>query len=86
MIEASYNPILDANGKAYKIVKFATDVTKVENERAERQEADRLAAEIQTRVVTETGRGLSALAAGKLAHRINSDFPGDYAVLKTDFN
>jgi len=86
VIEASYNPILDANGKAYKIVKFATDVTKVENERAERQEADRLAAEIQTRVVTETGRGLSALAAGKLAHRINSDFPGDYAALKTDFN
>jgi len=26
-IEASYNPILDKNGKAYKVVKFATDVT-----------------------------------------------------------
>ena len=27
-IEASYNPILDANGRPYKVVKFATDITK----------------------------------------------------------
>jgi methyl-accepting chemotaxis protein len=26
-IEASYNPILDLNGKPYKVVKFATDIT-----------------------------------------------------------
>jgi len=26
-IQASYNPILDANGKAFKVVKFATDIT-----------------------------------------------------------
>jgi methyl-accepting chemotaxis protein len=26
-IEASYNPILDASGKPYKVVKFATDIT-----------------------------------------------------------
>jgi methyl-accepting chemotaxis protein len=26
-IQASYNPILDANGKAFKVVKYATDVT-----------------------------------------------------------
>src|SRR5258707_12346702 len=27
-IQASYNPILDLNGKPFKVVKFATDVTK----------------------------------------------------------
>lgn len=27
-IQASYNPIVDAKGKAYKVVKFATDITK----------------------------------------------------------
>jgi len=27
-LEASYNPILDLNGKPYKIVKFATDITR----------------------------------------------------------
>ena len=26
-IQASYNPILDINGKAFKVVKFATDIT-----------------------------------------------------------
>ena len=26
-IQASYNPILDLNGKPFKVVKFATDVT-----------------------------------------------------------
>jgi methyl-accepting chemotaxis protein len=31
-IQASYNPILDANGRVFKVVKFATDVTeRVEN-------------------------------------------------------
>src|SRR5262245_57005143 len=32
-IQASYNPIVGADGKPFKVVKFATDVTEVENER-----------------------------------------------------
>jgi len=31
-IQASYNPILDFNGKPYKVVKFATDITAMINE------------------------------------------------------
>ncbi|MDE1902109.1 MAG: PAS domain-containing protein, partial [Alphaproteobacteria bacterium] len=34
-IEASYNPILGRNGKPYKVVKFATDVTKKKMEYAD---------------------------------------------------
>ena len=30
-IQASYNPIFDANGKAYRVVKFATDITQQKN-------------------------------------------------------
>ena len=30
-INASYNPIFDVSGKAYKVVKFATDVTELKN-------------------------------------------------------
>jgi methyl-accepting chemotaxis protein len=30
-INASYNPIFDLNGKPYKVVKYATDITKVKN-------------------------------------------------------
>ncbi|WP_422178639.1 PAS domain-containing protein [Caulobacter sp.] len=29
-IQASYNPVLDENGKPYKVIKFATDVTAIE--------------------------------------------------------
>ena len=29
-IQASYNPILDANGKAFKVVKYATDISRTE--------------------------------------------------------
>jgi PAS domain S-box-containing protein len=32
-LQASYNPILDANGKPFKVVKFATDVTAAVNQR-----------------------------------------------------
>ena len=34
-IEASYNPILGRNGKPYKVVKFATDITKTKMEYAD---------------------------------------------------
>jgi methyl-accepting chemotaxis protein len=33
-IEASYNPILDANGRPYKVVKFATDLSQRKDEHA----------------------------------------------------
>lgn len=36
-IEASYNPILDKNGKPFKVVKFATDITKQKMEHANLQ-------------------------------------------------
>ena len=34
-IEASYNPVFDKNGRPYKVVKFATDVTKQKQEYAD---------------------------------------------------
>ncbi len=40
-IQATYNPILDANGRPYKVVKFATDITQqVELEASVKQRAD----------------------------------------------
>ncbi|MBB5771530.1 methyl-accepting chemotaxis protein [Brevundimonas vesicularis] len=86
VIEASYNPILDAEGRPYKVVKFATDVTAVEEERERRVTADRLAAGIQSAVVEGTRKGLSAMAAGDLSYRISEPFPDDYAALRDDFN
>lgn len=36
-IQASYNPVLDKNGKAYKVVKYAIDVTKAVLSRKEKE-------------------------------------------------
>ena len=40
-IQASYNPILDMNGKPFKVVKFATDITAEVRERQRRAAAQR---------------------------------------------
>ncbi len=38
-IQASYNPLFDLNGKPFKVMKFATDVTDIENERIANEKA-----------------------------------------------
>ncbi|BBE71668.1 methyl-accepting chemotaxis protein [Oharaeibacter diazotrophicus] len=40
-IQASYNPILDMSGKPFKVVKFATDITREVADQLRRQEAQR---------------------------------------------
>lgn len=40
-IQATYNPISDMNGKPFKVVKYATDVTGIVNERMRREEVQR---------------------------------------------
>ena len=41
-IQASYNPIMDMNGKPFKVVKYATDITKQVHARIEKENALRL--------------------------------------------
>ncbi|MFT3725994.1 MAG: PAS domain-containing methyl-accepting chemotaxis protein [Hyphomonadaceae bacterium] len=70
-IQASYNPIVDDHGNPFKVVKFATDVTEVENER---------------KIVFSIGAGLKQAAEGNLTVRLSTPFPADYEVLRNDFN
>ncbi|MBI3438551.1 MAG: PAS domain S-box protein [Proteobacteria bacterium] len=85
-IEATYNPILDGNGKPFKVVKFASDVTQIEIDRqaAEAERSSR--AEEQTKVVRGLADGLGHLAEGDLTARITTQFPGEYEKLRSDFN
>ena len=47
-IQASYNPIMDLNGKPFKVVKYATDVTqRVRLERAAEQQQEKTTQLIQ---------------------------------------
>jgi methyl-accepting chemotaxis protein len=41
-IQASYNPILDAGGRVFKVVKFATDITQQVLERRRREEVQKV--------------------------------------------
>lgn len=85
-IQASYNPMIDADGKVFKVVKFATDITAVEEERT-RSEQDREAkAAQQSQVVNALGNGLRQLTEGKLTCRISDVFPKEYEQLRSDFN
>ena len=66
-IQASYNPILDLNGKPYKVVKYATDVThRVELEQAAEDHREKTAELIREVVesANQFAEGASVVAAG----------------------
>jgi methyl-accepting chemotaxis protein len=60
-IQASYNPILDANGKPYKVVKFATDITGQKRAQNEVEKLIKAAAtgQLSERIKTEAFTGAS---------------------------
>jgi methyl-accepting chemotaxis protein len=85
-IEASYNAILDGNGKPFKVVKFATDVTELElaKQSADAERAEKSAAQAQ--VVEGLASGLGRLAEGDLTARLDTPFAEDYEQLRANFN
>ena len=66
-IQASYNPIFDLNGKPFKVVKYATDVTASVHERLRRadiqREIDEDIRQITTAIASATEQAASAAAA-----------------------
>ena len=69
-IQASYNPIADLNGKAFKVVKYATDITRQKNEAVEKAKA----METYLREVTKV---VQAGQEGQLSVRGNLDVLDD---------
>ncbi len=61
-LQASYNPILDAEGKPFKIVKYATDITAKVNE-----------AKAMENAVHETGEVVALVKNGDLTQRITTN-------------
>jgi methyl-accepting chemotaxis protein len=59
-IQASYNPILDMNGKPFKVVKFATDLTK---KTTIQREIDRDLGDIASAILTANEQVASAASA-----------------------
>ena len=61
-IQGSYNPILDPNGKPYKVIQYVTDVTAQQRTSEEMQDA-----------VRETQAVLEAATSGDLSRRLSTD-------------
>ena len=74
-IQASYNPILDANGKVYKVVKFATDIT-----------AQRKAQQDLEVCMAEAQQALGAMAQGDLTQAMAGTYQGELEQIKTSIN
>ncbi len=74
-IQATYNPILDANGRPFKVVKYATDIT-----------AQKKAQRETERMVVEMQRVIEALAEGDLTLKLDGAFEGSFAVLQSQMN
>lgn len=70
-IQASYNPILDLNGKPYKVIKFATDATE---------------AVARRRAVESLGKYLGELSQGNLSLNISDPFMGELDQSRLAFN
>ncbi len=70
-IQASYNPIRDLNGKPYKVVKYASDITP--------QKRYQMAVEA---VLKETKAVMAALAEGDLTLNMEGEYEGEFAILR----
>jgi methyl-accepting chemotaxis protein len=64
----------------------AQERTNAERERSNTESERTRSAELQKRIVTRLGTGLSHLSSGDMSHRITEEFPGEYAQLRDDFN
>lgn len=74
-IQASYNPIFDAAGRPYKVVKFATDIT------AQRQEQAELSA-----LMEEVQVVMGGVAAGDLTHLMRNRYREGLEPIKVSIN
>ncbi len=85
-IQASYNPLIGPDGKPFKVVKFAADVTEIEHERKRGEDERAAKAAEQEKIVKALAQGLGQLASGDLTHIIPQEFPREYEALRLDFN
>ncbi|MDF1588169.1 MAG: methyl-accepting chemotaxis protein [Gammaproteobacteria bacterium] len=74
-LHASYNPIFDLNGKPFKVVKYATDITA---QKQLQMTVDTLFSSIAT--------VMTAMAEGDLTQRIEGNFEGEFGVLQQAVN
>ncbi len=60
-LEASYNPVFDASGKLYKVVKFASDITRKKQQQQAEQDSARVAYRISSETDSIASEGASII-------------------------
>jgi len=74
-IQASYNPILDLNGRPYKVVKYATNIS------------DQKALQVTvSTVLDEVSSVMESLSQGDLTHLMQGNYDGNFALLSDSIN
>lgn len=86
ILQATYNPILDANGRPYRVVKFASDITQEEHARLRQEEDRRARAAAVSDVLSSLKRGLESVAASDFSSHLDQPFDGEFEPLRKDFN
>ncbi|MDF1678277.1 MAG: PAS domain S-box protein [Legionellaceae bacterium] len=76
-IQASYNPILDLNGKPFKVVKFATNIS---DRKVAEAKINQLVEELQMRI-KQYSAFISQVSAGDLTHMLEVEGDDDLAEL-----
>ncbi len=74
-LQASYNPILDLNGKPYKVVKYATDIS-----------PQKALQSTINKVLESTSSVMTAMAEGDLTQRFEGEYEGEFLSLQTAIN
>lgn len=74
-LQASYNPIFDLNGKPYKVVKFAAEIT----------EQKQLQRTVES-VLASTAVVMNAMAEGNLTKLMEGEYEGEFAQLQQAIN
>lgn len=85
-LEATYNPVRDRNGKLFKVIKTASDITKQKNALDQARQDQEIRSAEQKQVVDALEVGLTALADGDLTKQITKEFAESYETLRHNFN
>lgn len=85
-IQGTYFPINDGNGKPFKVLKFATDITETEQRRKQRdQERKQRNAELAL-VIDNLADRLKRISTGDFNAQIDVEFAEAYCQIRDDFN
>ena len=74
-IQASYNPIMDLNGKPFKVVKYATDTSQMVTSRMENEKG-----------MNEAVKVLKEMSEGNLSMKMEENYLGTFADIKNAVN